>query len=295
MNGSFASIDIGSNSAQLYIAVYQNQVITHQFEKVMSPQLGRDLSADQGKISFESLQRLQIVLQDFMQIIRNSRASLKGIVLTEAVRKADNPLEVIWTVEEICKVTPEIITGEQEAHLAHLGVRTLYPNDPSIVVDLGAGSMEFATAKDHLSLPIGALRMANKFGSIPGVDMEKHLKNLVKESNLKAFAKKDWILSGGTAVALGMYFLKTENWQDPAIEGFVLDTEQLEVAFTELAQVSEELRARMPGMLEGRSQIILPGIRAILFMMKALKTPQIKLTRLGLKEGILAFSLKAFE
>lgn len=284
----FATIDIGTNSAQLLIGRINDQgLLESLIQEIRTPRLGLDLKKGQGSISPESLARLKLALDDFGQIIRNTRSQVAGVVLTEAVRRADNPLEILWCIEQSIPCKPEIISGQEEAKLSYLGVRSFYRDPKLCVMDIGAGSIELATDTVQLSLPIGALRMSQEFGIVPGPAMDKHVKELCKIHDLKPFTKCNLVVSGGTATALAMTILDVDHWQDPRIEGFIVDETSLEECFIRLSQISEEVRCRMPGLEEGRSQIILPGLKALLVLQKILKIQSIKLSNYGLKQGIL--------
>lgn len=283
----YAAIDIGSNSAQLLIARVNAEGFFDSYQAIDTPRLGEGLSQGQGKISSASLGRLSETLQAFGQVIRNCRAEIAGIVLTEAVRNADNPLEVLMLIQEKLQASAEIITGTEEAQLAYLGIRHSFPMGKICAMDIGAGSIELAQDQHSLSLPIGALRMSQEFGAVPGPQMDKALKEILKSQDLKPFSKCPLIISGGTALALAMLHYDLETWKDERINGTEISIEQIEEVYIRIATLSEEVRMRIPGLGQGRSQIILPGLKALIATAKQLKSPKLILTDRGLKHGIL--------
>lgn len=283
-----AAIDIGSNSAQLLISRYEpSRGFYDSYQALGTPRLGEGLSQGGGKISPASLERLGICLDEFAQIIRNCRAQICAIVLTEAVRNADNPLEVLMLIQEKLNFSAQIITGTEEAQLAYLGVRSGFDTPKLCSMDIGAGSIELGADQGLLSLPIGALRMAKEFGAIPSPAMDKHIKEILKAQDLKPYSKCPLVISGGTALALAMIYYDTDQWRDPRIHQTILEYEAIEEIYTRLATLSEEVRSRMAGLGGGRSGIILPGIKALMLIAKQLKSTQLILSDLGLKHGLI--------
>ncbi|MEO1257506.1 MAG: hypothetical protein AAFZ15_01870 [Bacteroidota bacterium] len=89
---------------------------------------------------------------------------------TEALRRASNGPEFIDTVEKETGIRIQLISGEEEARLIHLGVIQAVPTieKKGLIMDIGGGSVEFilASASDVYwarSFPIGVQVLFSAF------------------------------------------------------------------------------------------------------------------------------------
>ncbi len=116
------------------------------------------------------------------------RAALPGAfrarvraVATSAVREAHNKDEILARVRREAGLELEVISGREEARLTCLGVlRSKLPNTSSLVIDIGGGSTEIASARGERpvalwSLSLGAVRLSELFDA-SGVVKPKHLR-----------------------------------------------------------------------------------------------------------------------
>jgi exopolyphosphatase/guanosine-5'-triphosphate,3'-diphosphate pyrophosphatase len=91
---------------------------------------------------------------------------------TSATRDAQNRDEFLIPVAQILGITPEVISGEEEARLSFKGATQGLDktSGPFLVVDIGGGSTEFVFGSDYVdaarSVNIGCVRMS-----------ERHFKN----------------------------------------------------------------------------------------------------------------------
>jgi exopolyphosphatase/guanosine-5'-triphosphate,3'-diphosphate pyrophosphatase len=116
------------------------------------------LNPEGKKIAIEAMGR-------FVRLAQAMGVAALDVLATAAVREAeDGPAFVHW-VEERYGVSVTILSGEEEARLAALGVLCGTPEADGLVADLGGGSLE-AVALDHghfsgpfMTMPLGVLRL----------------------------------------------------------------------------------------------------------------------------------------
>lgn len=157
-----AIIDIGSNSIRL--VVYQGPARLPAIlfnEKVMAG-LGRGF-ADTGAIDAEALRVARIALARFAALAREMEVTRLRTVATAAVRDATNG-DVLLADARALGLEVELLSGEQEALGAGLGVLSAIPLADGIVGDLGGGSLELVRVSngevhDRASFPLGVLRL----------------------------------------------------------------------------------------------------------------------------------------
>ena len=198
-----AIIDIGSNSIRLvvYAGPRRNPAIIYN-EKVMAG-LGAELS-DTGRISDEAIRRGMRALTRFKSLIAEMRTDDVICVATAAVREADNGTEFADKVKGI-GFDLAILSGEEEAEAAALGVLSAIPEAAGVVGDLGGGSLELAhigggAVQGRSSMPVGVLR-------VPALKskgrLEDHIRDLLEKlSWLRRDAGEPFYLVGGSWRAL---------------------------------------------------------------------------------------------
>ncbi len=285
-----ASIDIGSHSTILLIADFETdesgkQILRPKIQKVEVCRLGEDIY-NTGRISEERQKELSRILSGFRSTAHALGAEIRACAMTEAARKAENAEEIIQTVEKSIWIKPRIISGEEEAAYTFRAVEEWH-GEGIVTVDIGGGSTEVSDGKNAVSVPVGALFLFKKMGAIPGPEYKKWEKEILKGNPLRPYAKKPVYLVGGTGTALAMVFLNLPEFDFHAIEGVEINLEQLEKTITKISNVSKELRASMPGLEKGRSDVIICGLFWLKSLLTRLHADSFRISTAGLRFGLL--------
>jgi exopolyphosphatase/guanosine-5'-triphosphate,3'-diphosphate pyrophosphatase len=158
-----AAVDCGTNTIRLLVGALP-EIAVRESEIV---RLGQGVDAT-GRLSDEALARTFAAMDEYAATIRELGATTVRVCATSAVRDAANGAVFVRGVEERFGVSPDILTGEQEAALAFDGaVRNLTgpAPEPVLVLDIGGGSTELvlgsgdgAVAEAH-SMDIGSVRL----------------------------------------------------------------------------------------------------------------------------------------
>ena len=270
-----ASIDIGSNSIILLVAKKEENNLRALAQKIENYRLGED-----------NLEKLCEILAKFRGLAHSLGAEIKAVAMTEAARKAENQQELLQAVEKVLWVKPRIISGKEEAELSYKAISKVY-GQGILTVDVGGGSTELANGKNFLSLPVGALELYKRMGIIPGPEYKKWLKEFFKEINIKPFAKRDSYFVGGTSVALGMLIKEMQSFEASALEAQTILVDDIERVIIHLSGLSKELRNTLPGLEQGRGDIIICGLYWIKSLCEKLKIDSMKISTLGLRFGLL--------
>jgi len=281
-----ASIDIGSHSTILLVAKKEGDSLKTLVQKIEVCRLGEDIYAN-GEISKDRLESLCKILANFRGTAHSLGAELKAAAMTEAIRKAKNREEVLQTAESVLWVKPRIISGEEEAQLSYKAISKVY-GQGILTVDIGGSSTELSNGKKFLSVPVGALALYERMGAIPGPEYKKWAKDFFKEVNLKPFAKRDAYFVGGTAVALGMLAGEMKSFNADALEGRRIFAADIERIIIHLSDLSGELRNAMPGLEQGRGDVIICGLYWLRSICEKLKIDSLKISTLGLRYGLLS-------
>ena len=261
------------------------KILVPKLQKVEVCRLGEDIY-EHGKITPERIQELVQIMTKFRMDLHALGADLKAVAMTEAMRKAENPDEVIEAVEKAIWVKPRVITGEEEGKLTYRSVKEWHGTG-FVTIDIGGGSTELSNGETTFSIPVGALKMFKAMGPIPGPEYKKFIKETFKELSFKGMTKKPVYLIGGTGTALAMVFLNKQVFDYKAIEGLEMSLSDLEAVTTRITNLSKELRAMLPGLENGRHEVIICGLFWLRSLLEKLRVETFKISTAGLRFGLL--------
>ncbi|GAA1570141.1 Ppx/GppA phosphatase family protein [Actinomadura kijaniata] len=164
-----AAIDCGTNSVRLLIADIEGTTLTDVERRMEIVRLGQDVDKT-GRLAPEALDRTFTAMRGYASLIREHDAGKVRVVATSATRDAANRSDFVNGVVDIFGVVPEVVSGDEEAHLSFLGatreLASLRPARPYLVVDIGGGSTEFVLGSSDveaaISVDIGCVRMTER-------------------------------------------------------------------------------------------------------------------------------------
>src|ERR1019366_9254623 len=166
----YAAVDIGSNSVRMEAAeVNEGEPLRVLASERQVTRLGASVFRA-GRISQDAMDSICQVLAGMAATYK--KLDLTGVraVATAAVRDAGNQQEFLSRASAALGTDVEIISGQEEARLIHLGVKSRWPHprERFLIVDIGGGSAEIILSEnDHIvqafSKPLGALRLQELF------------------------------------------------------------------------------------------------------------------------------------
>jgi exopolyphosphatase/guanosine-5'-triphosphate,3'-diphosphate pyrophosphatase len=266
-----AAIDCGTNSIKLLIAEPPG-VLARESRMV---RLGQGVDTT-GLLSEESLARTFAAIDEFAALIRDLDVTRLRFCATSATRDASNALVFTDGVRARLGVTPEVLSGDEEAALVFEGavshLRTPVAH-PVLVVDIGGGSTELVLGGAHsesapiagVSMDIGSVRLHERHlhGDPPSAgevaaclaDVDRHLDTCpVPLSDARAV-----IGTSGTVKTLAAAMLDLPVYDRDAIDGAELGTAQTTAYVERLVAMSVSERRAIPSMHPGRADVIGAG------------------------------------
>jgi exopolyphosphatase / guanosine-5'-triphosphate,3'-diphosphate pyrophosphatase len=148
MTRRVAAVDCGTNSLRLLVADVDpgRSRLTDVARRMEIVRLGQGVDRT-GRLAPEALARTAGVLRDYAAVIAASGAHAIRMVATSATRDAANAAEFTEGVTRVLGVTPEVLTGPEEALLSFTGataeLAAAHDGSPFLVTDIGGGSTEF--------------------------------------------------------------------------------------------------------------------------------------------------------
>jgi exopolyphosphatase / guanosine-5'-triphosphate,3'-diphosphate pyrophosphatase len=298
-----AAIDIGTNSIKLLVANVEDdgamEVVVREKSMV---RLGSE-TLRTGRLSPEAIEAGVSTVEHLAKIASGSGAEVVRVVATCAVREASNSDEFVAAARKRTGLTVDVISGEEEARLINLAVRSEFPatNDPLFLVDIGGGSTELVVSNGSRvllteSLPLGVVRLADRYGrSDPPVEadirrMKKSIRTVAKRA-AQAVRKKGFktcVGSSGTIQSLSLVHEAAVLGREPNPTGHrTLTRSALKKVNRILQGTNVKEKLRVPGLDPRRRDIAVPGGVLLAWILKRTGADAIVVGERGLREGLL--------
>jgi len=298
-----AAIDIGTNSIKLLIASVEEdgslQVMSREKSLV---RLGSETLAT-GRLSDEAIEAGVDAVAQFLRSIQAAGAELVRAVATCAVREASNSSAFLEAVRRRTGVTVDVVSGEEEARLINLGVRSEFPArfDPLFLIDIGGGSTEFVISEGSRvkmteSLPLGVVRLADRYlrDDPPSERDRKAIKKAIRAVAKRATDAvrktgfKTCVGSSGTIQSLSLVHEAAVLGREATPTGHrTLTRDGLRKVNRLLRRTTAREKLRIPGLDPRRRDIAVPGGTLLAWILKRSGAKAIVVGERGLREGIL--------
>jgi exopolyphosphatase / guanosine-5'-triphosphate,3'-diphosphate pyrophosphatase len=298
-----AAIDIGTNSIKLLVAAIDDEGSLEVLSREKSlVRLGSE-TLSTGRLSPEAIEAGASTVEQFLRSVEAQGAELVRAVATCAVREASNSAEFIEEVRRRTGVTVEVISGEEEARLINLAVRSEFPSrfDPLFMVDIGGGSTEFVVSNGSRvllteSLPLGVVRLAGRHlrSDPPSNRDRKAMKREIRAVAKKAAQAvrktgfKTCVGSSGTIQSLSLVHEGAILGREVPLSGHRTLTRQgLKKVNRLFRKTTEKEKLRIAGLDPRRRDIAVPGGVMLAWILKRAGAESIVVGERGLREGLL--------
>jgi exopolyphosphatase/guanosine-5'-triphosphate,3'-diphosphate pyrophosphatase len=301
-----AGIDIGTNTLRLLIAETSRGVFREIYSDRRITRLGQNLG-NTGELLREAAERSIRALLDFSGCIRRYGAQHTAAVGTSALRTASNAREFISEVRQRTGLAVAVITGEEEARLTLLGVaRSLMDKGgkrslpaSALVVDIGGGSTEVIAKRSSgipisASMPLGAVYLTEQFLKTdpPTWQDISILRSAVRDQlaahcgAIKPDSSRVLVGTAGTITTLAAIDQGLAAYDPARINGHVLSSEVIDAIVLKLSALTHDGRKAVPGLEQGREDIILAGAIVAQEIMRWSGATAMLVSDWGLREGI---------
>lgn len=289
-------IDIGSNSIRL--VVYQGPArlpATLFNEKVMAG-LGRGL-AETGQLAPEALELAIEALERFAALAREMEVESLRTVATAAVRDAANGHLLLDAAARI-GLPVELLSGEQEATAAGMGVLSAIPDADGIVGDLGGGSLELVRVKkgevrDRVSFPLGVLRVAALRAKGKGT-IDRRVAKLVDQAGWSGKGKGlPLYLVGGSWRSLARLDMNLRHYPLPIIQQYAMSPATIGRLVRSVSHSGKGTLKTVPGISSQRAPMLNDAAALLAALLRHLKSDRTIVSSFGLREGLLYEALDA--
>ncbi|MFF3557724.1 exopolyphosphatase [Streptomyces tsukubensis] len=299
-----AAVDCGTNSIRLLVADLDpgTGVLTELDRRMTIVRLGQGVDRT-GRLAPEALERTFAACREYAAVIEELGAERVRFVATSASRDAENRDEFVRGVLDILGVEPEVVTGAQEAEFSFTGAtRELPGHEERLVVDIGGGSTEFVTGREHVaaarSVDIGCVRLTERHirsdppaeAELAAVraDVEAALDLAEETVPLRSAATLVGLAGSVTTVAAIALGLDRYDWE--AIHHSRIPYETVAGITRTLAAATHDERAAIPVIHPGRVDVIVAGALVLLGIMERTGAREVVVSEHDILDGI-AWSL----
>ncbi len=291
-----AAVDIGTNTVRMLVADVEGRLIEDVDRAVEVVGLGRGLDSS-GAIAPDSMEAAATVLSHYGSRIREASPSRIRVVATSASRDASNSGELMERIGSTLRVTPDVISGEEEAGLAFAGaVWGSGLEGRHLVIDPGGGSTEFVSGVQHpesaVSIDIGSVRLTDMLlAARPPrpAQLESARLHVRQMFSSVPTPKPPVSIIGvaGTFTSLAAIHLGLDSYERTKVHRTVLSLGDLDGLVTDLAAMTVEEAAQIPSLDPKRAPVILAGAVVAAEAVRRSGSDTVTVSEADMLEGIL--------
>lgn len=224
-----AVIDIGSNSVRLIVYQVRGRSTVPQVNEKVMAGLGRDVLKT-GCLHPEGRKSAFAALGRFTTICTSLGVSDVTAIATSAVREASDGPDFCREVETTWGLSIKVLTGEDEARYAALGVVSAQRNPTGLIGDLGGSSLELISVKDGVlgkghSFQAGPLALLEVNGGKPG-GVQDYLDQTLKGLK-KAPAIEQFYGVGGAWRAIAKVHMEARGYPLRVLQSYAIPADEM--------------------------------------------------------------------
>ncbi|AEF94821.1 Ppx/GppA phosphatase [Desulfotomaculum nigrificans CO-1-SRB] len=298
MSRRIGIIDLGSNSIRLILMYIGSNGSYRLLDEIKeTARIGENMGPERV-IKQPALERAVQTIKLLQKFCRANKADSVYGVATAAIRSAVNGGEVLETIMKETGVSFRILSEEEEARYAYLGVVNSLDFHDALVMDIGGGSTELILCRERkmvqwTSLPFGAVTLSENFlpTSLAEPEQIEQLENFLT----RQFAAVPWLETarglevigvGGTMRNLGRMDRKRTRFSLNILHNYRIHAERVKDIYELLQNTSVDERKAIPGLSKERADIILGGVAAAVKLLDYTGAPGIRVSGSGLREGV---------
>jgi exopolyphosphatase/guanosine-5'-triphosphate,3'-diphosphate pyrophosphatase len=298
-----AVIDLGTNTFNLVIADHNKSYYTIIHQDKFPVKLGEG-GINQNIIQPVPFWRGVDNIEKMLSIIKEFSVSKIYAFATSAIRDAANGTHFVDAVFKLFQLKINVITGNKEAQLIYLGVKSALSigKKNALIMDIGGGSTEFIIANDDeifwkRSYKLGAARLLEKFEGAEPITteslmaIESYLTDELKTLNkaIQKFKVHELIGSSGSFDTFAEMICHQFYTAD-LLEGktsFEYRINDLIDIHQQLLNSTREQRLKMNGLLAMRVDMIVIASIFSNYIIQKYNIKKVRLSTYSLKEGVL--------
>jgi exopolyphosphatase/guanosine-5'-triphosphate,3'-diphosphate pyrophosphatase len=283
-------IDIGSNSVRLVVYEGLTRSPTPLFNEKALCGLGRLTAA--GRLSEGAMACAFAALRRFRALCDVMRVDQIHVLATAAARDASNGDAFLKEAAALCGTDIQLLSGKREAYLSALGIVSGVYRPDGLVGDMGGGSLELVSVRDHaigdgITLPLGGLTL-----QVASDGQLKKAEKLIKDAlargpDLKGYEGKTFYAVGGTWRALGRIHMTQKDYPLRVMHGYSLTAKDALAFCGEVRRLGSEPLPGIGSVPSERRPLLAYGALLLEQIIRAAKPKDVVISGVGVREGLL--------
>jgi exopolyphosphatase/guanosine-5'-triphosphate,3'-diphosphate pyrophosphatase len=272
-----AAVDCGTNTIKLLVADLDpaTGAESELVRETRMVRLGQGVDRT-GRLADEALARVFAAVEEYAVLVDRHGATRKRFCATSAVRDAANADVFVAGVEARLGVTPEVVSGAEEAVLSFSGATRSLGSVPGpvLVIDIGGGSTELVLGDGHghlrvgHSLDVGSVRMTERHlhedppsdasvrAAAAGIDAAL---DTLPGHGVALEAARTVVAVSGTGLTVAAAVLDLPSLTREGVDGAVVPVRGVHEAAGRLLAMTVAERRALPYMHPGRADVIGAG------------------------------------
>jgi exopolyphosphatase/guanosine-5'-triphosphate,3'-diphosphate pyrophosphatase len=296
-----AGIDIGTLTCRLLIAKMADGQLNELRSDRRLLHLGEGVDHHR-RLNEAAIRRVIDTLREWRTVIEAYQVGRERAVATSAVRDAENRDVFLGRVQREAGFHVEVISGEEEARLTMLGIRSgLPPEAPDLLgLDIGGGSTEFIFARNGRrpvvrSIDLGVVRLTERFlrQDPPAAREIEAARRCIRQETLAVrpilgdVSHMTFVGTAGTITTLAAMAQRLTAYEPARIHQYQLGLSTITELEQDLLTRTKAQREGLPGLERGREGVIVAGALILRTVMETLELSDCLVSDLGLREGVL--------
>ncbi len=290
-------LDVGSNTVHLQVVdssprARPNPTFNYKEELKLTQYILED-----NQISEEGIEKLRSCIK--RAIAQSASVQTQELLpfATSALREATNGEKIIKAINKDFHIDLQVLSGEEEARLTFLAARRWFgwSSGRLLVIDIGGGSLEMAAGVDEspeiaTSLPLGAARLTkdflrdNPYSSKSIRVLRDHIENKLEQILPSLVKHQDSDRAIATSKTLRTLARLSGDWFDG--NGKNIKVDAIRKISSKLSEMTNEERAKLPGVSENRASQIVAGAFVAESVMRNLDLDELEICPWALREGV---------
>lgn len=289
--GRVGVVDIGSNSVRLVVYDAPTRLPIPMYNEKAQCALGRGMGAS-GKLNPQGYECALSTVKRFAGLAEAMGVEDLELVATAAVRDATDGADFIKDVHTAIDRDIQVLSGEDEAKYAALGLLMGVPRADGVIGDLGGGSLDLVGLNNgefthSATFALGHLRLAEAAEGNP-----ERARVIVDEAMqelpwLKEVEGRTVYAAGGSWRALARILIDQTSHPLHVVDNFTIKTAAAMNILHLISGAGRHSLDLIPGVPKKRIDTLPFAAAALEGMLKASGAARVQFSGFGMREGVL--------
>jgi len=285
-----AVIDVGSNSVRLVLYRLEGRAIWTVYNEKVLAGLGRDLGTT-GRLAPQGVDSALAALRRFRAVLDAVRPDDIFTAATAAVRDAEDGQDFVGRVAAETGLQLRVLSGQEEARYAALGVLAGAPDGEGVVGDLGGASLELVRLAangpvEGATLALGPFALSHLKGDRLKAEIAARIRPMAGRFSAKTFQAV-----GGAWRNLALMHMKMSDYPLQIVHQYEMSRADALGAARFIGKQSRASLEGIEGVSKKRIETLPHAAMVMEALIEALGIEKIVVSAYGLREGLLFESM----